>query len=381
MVIRGNPVAGGGSGTITFSSIDQTTSNPVAGGKVEVWNSGGTILLDTIQLDGSGNGSKSGLSNGTSYLCKIHPTYDRCLGNSEPDSRTIVAPGSAQFVTQVPVSPWVGKNTEVLTFATSDIAAGTAGLWQAPGRLVYQFSQGAGGSVTRVAGAGPTGGDVIRYTWADRSSGACGGDEDTVAWTPAITSFSGTNPPIITSIWASFYCKEIGYIPITQKGWHNGKVSCGGGSYKYNLIGIASLVHNSRFGSYSGPSGGNNLAAFRPYIDWNDTGPDGGHAAAAGSISIGFDTTDSWGGTWNMWAIELTGISSTNAVGNLYLNGVKILTCAPVGGILPNTTVGGAGFAYLLEMGGNINNGPDQIQSRDWARYGFFPKRPALIFT
>jgi hypothetical protein len=90
-------------------------------------------------------------------------------------------------------------------------------------------------------------------------------------------------------------------------------------------------------------------------------------------------------GDWHTWVVGMTGIGTANYRLVVYLDGVlldELDTDTVLGGpiaFLNGQTIGGATGDMPFEMGANINNGPNQEQTRDWAEFGLYFKRPSLL--
>ena len=74
--------------------------------------------------------------------------------------------------------------------------------------------------------------------------------------------------------------------------------------------------------------------------------------------------------------LGLIGLGSPQVTFIAYRNGVLLKTIS--GPFFPNQPVA-VGAALDLQMGANINNGPDQQQSRWWRELGIYTSRPSLL--
>jgi hypothetical protein len=62
----------------------------------------------------------------------------------------------------------------------------------------------------------------------------------------------------------------------------------------------------------------------------------------------------------------------------LYYDGAAVITIS--GAFLPgHNSIGAPGDLLILELGSNINNGPDAAQSRWWSDFGVYFTRPSLL--
>ena len=81
-------------------------------------------------------------------------------------------------------------------------------------------------------------------------------------------------------------------------------------------------------------------------------------------------------GAWHTWVVGATGLGTSTTTLTFYLDGVQVLQIS--GPWFPNESIGGANTDIVVEMGANINNGPNQVQSRWWREIGVYKSRPSL---
>jgi hypothetical protein len=201
---------------------------------------------------------------------------------------------------------------------------------------------------------------AMRYDWPARATASCT-SELTVGAMPRLNP-----PPSTKDLWIRFTSKE-------SAQFEHGRSGCGGRSYKFFLVTFETAGQlKGRVGTYLGDASSSSMFPTNLWMDVVGRMP-GDTIIGPTPSSIG--GVPSWGGDYHTWVVGLEHISSDSATFSVYLDGslVKSLR-AP---FLSGATIG-AGWAVMLELGANINNGPDHSQSRWFRELGVYASKPSL---
>lgn len=185
------------------------------------------------------------------------------------------------------------------------------------------------------------------------------------------------NPPPtgMKDIWVRFTSKE-------SPNFEHGRSGCGGRSYKFFLVQfecgtcLNPLYRvngiQGRVGTYLGDQSSLSMIPTNLWMDLNDN--IGSPGVQPTPSSIGGEV--SWGGKYVTWTLGLEGIGTSAAKFSVYKDGVLVRAISA--SFLNGQTVGG-GWAVTLEMGSNINSGPDHAQSRWWKEFAVLTAKPSNL--
>jgi uncharacterized protein YjdB len=346
------------------ASISGTVSDPssgaVGGGVVEILS--GSTIIQTVPVQSNGTFAVSSLSTGN-YGVRLQPTFAYSMGPSEPAQQSISVTSGQTTTMSFAVQRALYADDFQSYTSSNQLNSGT----MAPGNFWYGPNHDIGAvsnpsAISLDPSGGLNGGKAMRYNWPARPSAACTADEMTVGIMPRL------NPPPsgLKDLWVRFTSKE-------SPNFEHGRTGCGGRSYKFFLLQFESGYYgrSGRFGTYLGDASSSSMLPTRLWMDMNDNQ---GSQNMNGALPIGGDV--SWGGQYHTWVIEIRGIGSSNATFRTYMDGQLVGTIT--GAFLNGQTLG-PGWALTLEMGANINNGPDHAQSRWFRELGVYTTRPSLI--
>jgi len=351
------------------SSVSGTVTNAsggagVSGVTVERLTSG-LVSIETTTTNGSGNYS---FATGTvGNVIRSHPPATMCIA----DAGEFTFSGSAvNFSVQTPAVPWMGVDYTGLSLNSTDIALGKP--WVGVVTNSRSLNGPASGTVVADATGGPTGSLAMRYNWADRSAQNCFSEDNTFI-NPRI---AGGNPPFDVDT-PALVGGEI-WIRCRDKyslNFHMGKAGC---TISYKAFALEFDVAGnvrSRLGLYLG---GGAITDFALVADWSSVTAGGSQQGTPLSpVSTGVNLGNV-SDQWATWCWGVTNIGLGNSVAKLYRNGLLLYT-TPNLDILPGEGAFGGAWAYVIKLGTNINNGPDQVQSRWFSEFGMYPTRPSLF--
>jgi hypothetical protein len=349
------------SGTTGLSgTVTNTSGSTVSGGVVQVF-SGNTIVAN-LTVGASGTYSTTSLGAGT-YTLKLQPNVNYSLGVTEPDNKTATITSGATTSVDFTVQP-AHYFDNFQAYTTAQLWAGATqnpipsnGFWAGANHDLGGLSQHP--NVTMDLNEGGLGYRAMRYDWPAKPTTACN-IEQTIAMMPR-----WINPPAnTTNLWVRFTSKE-------SPNFEHGRTGCGGRSYKFFLIPINTGSTQGRFGTYLFDGPGFTPVSTRFFMDQVDSM---GNVLQQGGQNIGGDV--SWGGAYHTWVIEILGMGTSNTSFTVYLDGNRVDTINLP--FLPGQSIG-PGWAIQLEMGANINNGPDNPQSRWFRELGVYTTRPSLL--
>jgi hypothetical protein len=143
--------------------------------------------------------------------------------------------------------------------------------------------------------------------------------------------------------------------------------------YKFFLIQVGSCTNGCpQFGVYlENAAAGLGVDPTAVSIDMTDRRGNG-----TSTVGSRYTLGSNWSGQYHTWVAGMTNLGTSATTYTLYYDGNPVITqTAP---FMPGMTVGGAGQLIFLNMGSNINNGPDKPQSRWWRELGIYTSRPAL---
>lgn len=208
----------------------------------------------------------------------------------------------------------------------------------------------------------------MRYDWPNRSTVTSCASEFTVAAIPRINPLRVLLPAGQTDLWVEFVSKE-------SPGFSHGNPGCVR-SYKFFLlqfergpIAPSTVGMLGRAGMYLGDGTPASPTSTTLFMDISDQK---GAYQFQGGIPIGGDA--GWGGVYHRWTMELRGIGTVAATFTTYLDGKKLHTLSTP--FLNGENIQGS-YVLYLEMGANMNNGPDRAQSRWFKELGVYTTKPS----
>ena len=329
----------------------------VGNGLVEMTSNG--TLRRTIPVGTDGKFSVAGVAPGT-YSLVLQPELHYSMAASEPSSRTVTVLGGKDSVVAFVVQPALyaddfqtyGTTSQIIGgCSTSPIPAGD--FFAGTNRGMYGCANIAQISLDPLGGTA-AGQRAMRYDWPSRL-GQTG--EYTVNVSPRTL-----NPPQTQNLYVRWTSKE-------SANFANASDAATGASrsYKFLLIQLPDVVGgNPQFGVYldDGPMSLQIDASDRSYGHSND------HSLQRYNLPAG------WAGQYHTYVAEVIGMGTDNCTFSLWMDGRKIITAATIP-FLPGQVVGGPGQYFAVQMGSNINSGPDRAQSRWWREFGIYTTRPS----
>lgn len=365
-----------GDSLVVTGTVVDGSAVAVAGGTVQLINGGGTVV-DTDTPNGSGVFSLTALVAGT-HTVKHHPPLTHSLGPSEADYHTVNVNGG-----QSPVSIVVQTaihSDDFQSYATiGDVTYGSVGS-HSPTVGKFGYNPGVVDSVN-VAGSvigdysldatgGPAGDKALKYTWPARPAGATSyfiamqfrinplptlGSKLYIRWTSKESSGFRVGGAGVTGSGCEY---KFLFADFTQSGQSSGSATLELENLTTNpsaSVGLRlKLIDGTTYGS-----------------PWN--GSPTSEAAHGGS---GDPVLTGWDGSYHTWVMEITGLGTTAQTCVIYKDGVAFLTLSSAP-FYPSVTIGGG--TLTIELGANINNGPDLSQARWFREIGVYKARPSLL--
>jgi hypothetical protein len=344
-----------GTGSLTGTVTDPATG-PVGGGTVEVLS--GSTVVQSVAVQANGTFSVSGLAPGN-YGVRLQPTLTHSLGAGEPAQRTAsISSGQATTVAFTVKPSLYFDNFQSYTSQSQLVNT------QSPIPPGAFFSTARNGEISSIASpskifldatGGPNGSKAMRYDWSANGNGG------TIQVSPRF------NPPPsgMTSI-AVRWTDKVSSLFTNGGGGAVGSAR----EYKWFLIKLGPPVAGtlSQIGVYLEGSEPN----YRVTMDVTDRTNNINTTHA-----VGYNLPSNWRNTWHTWVVYGTNLGTSNATFVLYMDGAPVITIS--GAFLPGYgSVGGSGQLVVLELGSNINNGPDQAQSRWWREFGVYSSMPSV---
>lgn len=353
----------GDSLVVTGTVVDGSAA-AVAGGTVQLIDDTDTVV-DTDTPDGSGAFSLTAAEPGT-HTVKHQPPLTHCLGPSEPDDHTVNVNGG-----QSPVAIVLQSAIYSDDFQSYDSTTLKAGFGQGvnislgnfgytPTHVMDIGSLSNGSNITMIPDDG-FGKKAMQYAWPARPGDA---SEITISIQPRLNP-----PPVLTNL-------RVRFTTLESAVFEAGLPSLGSGqSYKFFLINFENggLGKQGRLGAYFGYPGSGGANRITLSSDMTDAVHTVQLLAPAAPV-IG---DPNWGGSYHTWILEALGIGTASCVFNIYLDGVLQSSISEQ--FFPGVSVGGSGWAVTLEMGANMNNGPEDAQTRWWRELGVYTARPSFI--
>ncbi len=352
--------------TVTATTISGTVATaqglPVGGGVVEILS--GATIVQAITVTADGKYRSGGLAAGT-YGVRLQPPLTHSMGPSEPAQHTVTIGSGSAGIQAFVVQPAVWSDDMQSYTTTAQIVGGCTG-----GVAGSFFTRSGLGDVAcstpamvslDLTGGNSTGEKAIRYDWAPRPApnpiaGYCGAEE-TIAVQPRLNPA----PLFPDTIWVRFTSKEsAGFVP--------GSASCNP-AYKFFLLNVGPGDPNGRFDMIMAKNFASQLSppAMAMSID-GSTGATQGPTVELGAAYLG---------KYHTWAIQIFNMTAPMATFRIYYDGNVIQQVN--GPFYPaGTIIGGRGQTVTLQMGANINNGPDGAMTRWFREIGIYFTRPSL---
>ncbi len=348
------PIPIGGAG-IAGQVLVQGTSIGLAGGTVQILN-GSTVVAN---LAVGAGGQYSGNLAAGSYTAKYHPPSTHSLGDAEPDARAATI-GSSTIT--VNFTAKVAQFYDNFQSYTSDANLRSGGL-VVPGVT----DQNGGFSNPNAIFLDPTGGfgggKAMRYDWPARPSSGCNNDITVRAQMRFNPVRSGPN-------WY-FRTREKMTNP-----WQNGSPGSCSGQWEYKFL----LVHGGGPGAgfeilmpHGHGSGNPNPNLVFNLVMVSSGGQSTSNALQGNELNLGNPAV--WPGTYRVFVLEVRGHGTATPTMALYIDGVQVKTLAHPG---TNYTWANNALSFV-ELGANLDSGPDVVQSRWFSEFGIYTTRPSLI--
>jgi hypothetical protein len=389
-----------GDSLIVTGSVLNGSAVAVPGGTVQLINDADAVV-DTDTPDGSGAFTLTALIAGT-HTVKHHPPITHCLGASEPDYHSVNVNGSqepVEIVLQLSIydTDFNFSSIADVTYGDLNSHAPTAGKFgyrspavidfvkaKSQGDHTVPYGVGADGiGQLSLPSAGPSGGKVLRYTWAASPNNIPGGDR-TPAGADDISNYYVREEGRVTTNVLPEGTTELWW-RVTDK--YSAAWRCGGGGASGSQLEYKALFFWLSTNLATGLGGQIALEI----DDQNDDPSDelllrlklidklSGGGTPVTSVDTNLPAGAGFLNKWNTWVIGVTAIGTANCVLSVYLNGVLFATVSRSWLAESGTIVGGAATDSVFELGANINNGPDLEQTRDFAEFGIYKKRPSLL--
>jgi hypothetical protein len=360
-------VSTGISGTIT-----NTTGNAVGGGVVQVFS--GSTNIANLTVTGAGTYSTT-VADGT-YTLMYHPPFTHSLGAGEPTNKSVTVSGSSSapinFVAQ---TAWYADDFQAYTTDAQLRTVATA-----PGTFFYgpNHDGNVAGDPLDIhfdATGGPSSTKTMRYDWPARTTCPNNNPQTCSYYIGLAPRFNPTPVPVGTEFWVRFTDR-------TSPGFRIGGGGATGSQAEYKYMFIDLFVPGQGVGTLqmeldSQQSGApNNLVQMRlKLLNPNNTGTyTDGLPGAPGGLDAPLPA--SFFGSWNTWVVGFTGVGTAQTTAWVYRDGVLLKNIT--GPWFANTVIP-ANAVLDVQMGANINNGPDVAQSRWWREFAVYPTRPSLL--
>lgn len=358
------PTGTGGTGALS-GRVTDLSGAPVAGGLVEVMQ--GSTIVQTATVNSSGQYSFATLPGG-SYSVRLEPPLKYSMGPSEPASHPVSVSGTGTTTSFI-VQPAVWAD-DFQSYTTQTLLAGCntsgssmpAGSFFAGSQNVLNCS--GQSAISMDMTGGPSGSRAMRYDWAAKPPGTqslstyCA-SEQTIALQPRLGG-----APHFDTLWVRMTSKE-------SSNFAPGSQSCAslvGISYKFLLVDYGpmnSAGANGRFGLYDRGLSGVVLPS-NIYADMSDRVGDYGNSNFPPMPSAN---------TFHTYVMQIFNMGASVATYRVWVDGVVTTTVnAP---FYPGVT--NMGGTVLIQLGANINNGPEQAQSRWFRDVGVYTTRPSML--
>ncbi len=335
---------------------------PVGGGTVEL--SFGGNIVQTAVVGPDGVYTLPFLTPAT-YSVQLQPPLTHSMGAGEPASRSVTVAIGSTTTQPFSVQPAVWSDDMQSYTTSAQILGGCTG--GVAGSFFTKFGLGdiscsTPGKVTLdLNGGNSTGSKAIRYDWAPRPApnpiaGYCG-TEETIAVQPRLNPA----PLFPDTLWVRFTSRE-------SANFAPGSASCNP-AYKFFLLNVGPGDPNGRFDMIMAKNFASLLAP--PAMAMAIDGTTG--ATQGPTVELG----PSYLGAYHTWAIQVFNMASASATFRIYYDGNVIQQVN--GPFYPaGTIIGGRGQTITLQMGANINNGPDGAMTRWFREIGIYFTRPSL---
>ena len=345
----GGPV-GGGTGTGTggstsagLSGIVRDTSGAVRGGGfVQILSGSATVRL--LPIAANGTFAFDSLTAG-GYQLRYHPPGGFSVGGTDTGSRPITI-GATPVVANFIAIPALFYDDFQSYADSADLLRNFPKAYKSS-MIVFQNNP---SQITLDQTGGPNFTKAMRYNIPARP-GNC------TNYAVNFQPYWKTNEQI-DSVWVRFESRESPF-------FSNGSASCPGGrSYKFFLAEIGLTTASAgRLGSYIL----NNDNAHSLYLDMNDR-------VAYAVASAGIGSSRQWSGFWSVWLVHITGIGTSNSVFEMFRDGVLVQRLTGIFNTQPDPK-----HLVSIELGANINHGPDTPQQRWFREVGVFRSRPSTL--
>ncbi len=341
----GGVPTGGVQGTVTQVAGGAT----VGGGSIEIINGGSVV--STIAISAAGSFNVGGLNPGA-YTLQLHPNHAFSIGPAEPDTKPLTIVAGAVATVNFNVIPAIYYEDFQRFADTAALLSPTSGFGKTA-TSVAAFAINAGGAIVLDPTGGPDSNKAMQYIWPANPV-ACGVDY----FVDAAVNFPGGGQPLPSG---SLYIRVLDKL---SAGFSNGNVACSGTrSYKYCIVTVSDPA---RLGFYLiGPSSSQTFN--------NDIDDKNGHVGGQGSAALG-SAASVWNGNYRTWVYAMTGLKSSTARSQVFFDGTLYNDISR-----PWAPTNTANNVNGVEFGANINNGPDQIQSRWIREIGIYSTRPSML--
>ena len=350
------PIPIGGAG-IAGQVLVQGTSVGLAGGAVQLLS--GSTVVATLAVGTGGN--YSGNVAAGAYTAKYHPPSTHSLGDAEPDTKPATIGSSTITVN------FTAKTSQLYdSFQgyTSDSNLRSGGL-VVPGVSDQNGGWAGASSIFLDQTGGPTGGKAMRYDWAARAASGCNNDITIRAQMRFNPIKSGPN-------WYFRWREKM------TNPWQNGsQASCPSGQWEYKFIRFIAGGGNGVYEilmPHGHGSGNPNPNLVFNLVMAGSGGQNTSNALQGNELNLGNPAV--WPGPYRLFVLEVRGHGTGDPTMALYIDGVVVKTLARVTGSPFTWNNNNFGF---VELGANLDSGPDALQSRWFSEWGIYDTRPSLI--
>ena len=394
-----------GTSNITASSEGQTSSAAVitiapavsgtvslaggagiGGGLVQIKS--GSTIVQTITVPAGGTYQLNTIAAGT-YALVLQPPVTHSMGPAEPAQRSITVSANqagsslASFVVQ-PAFYYDGFQS----YTTSQIVSGQTascnqgGVPIAPGSFFYDPAAGHTMACSKPSfismdlTGGPGGSRAFRYDWsanAPTDPVGCTGEPLGADYSIELQPYFGTSAVFPDTVWIRFTDK-------LSTGFAHGSTASGCfRGYKYFLanfgpggLGRTGIHLVTSVAQNPGPALATafNDQEGHSYQTHSPLDPPLGQPAH-------YDLGPGFTGVYHTWLLQIFGMGTTTMTLRAYLDGVQVSEV--VGSFYTAQTKAAASQLVSIQLGANINHGPDAAQSRWFRDLGVYFTRPSSL--
>lgn len=334
--------AGLNAGAVTGRAT--SAGSNLTGGSVEVFSTTGVRITDWPVTSAGYSGT---LPDG-SYQLVYQPPASHSMGLNESGQRRITVAGAAVQVANFIAQPALWYDDFQSYADSADLHANFA--TRTSNGTMTKNVHGAE-FITLDPAAGPNGSRAMRYNIPGRP-GDC--TNASVAMLPA---WKAAIEPKLDSFYIRWTTRE-------SVGFQNGSAGCSGGrSYKFFLVqyGWTPRTNAGRMGTY---------------LAYDDLGlfSDVNFAGAFRATSAGLGAASSWVGRWHTWIMRVSAPTQGQRTLEVFRDGVLLSTVTG-----PWAAEGDPRVLASMELGANINAGPDFNQQRWWRDVAVYSTKPTMI--